>query len=40
MRNDKERVLDIMEAIELIDKYITRGKEVKTQYNKICQIIF
>jgi uncharacterized protein with HEPN domain len=27
MRNDKERLVDILEAIERIEKYATRGKE-------------
>jgi uncharacterized protein with HEPN domain len=28
MRNDRERLLDILEAIERIEKYTSRGREV------------
>ena len=27
MRDDKERLLDVLEAIERIDKYASRGRE-------------
>jgi uncharacterized protein with HEPN domain len=31
MRDDRERVLDIQEAIERIDKYVERGREAFEQ---------
>ena len=28
MRDDRERLLDIIEAIQQIDKYVSRGKDI------------